>query len=124
MSTQPVFANCLNNPAFQAGKFNARTIFENADGKVVLAYFEPGQFIPVHAPNVNVTLVVMEGEGWAVAGNEKRPVSRGDVVVVPRGERRGVLAQTRMIIVHTVAPLPGPRDHDEVKAKLLQGRFE
>jgi len=124
MSSPPVFANCLSSPAFQPGKFNARTIFENADGKVVLAYFEPGQFIPVHAPDANLTLVVMEGEGLVVAGNEKRSVTRGDVVVVPRGERRGVLAKTRLIAVHTVAPLPGPHDHDDVKAKLLQGRFE
>lgn len=124
MSTQPVFTNCLASPAFQPGKFSAQTIFENAEGKVVLAYFEPGQFIPVHAPNANVTLVVMEGEGTVVAGSEKREVKRGDVVVISRGDRRGVLARTRLIVVNTVSPLPGPHDHDEVKAKLLAGRFE
>ncbi len=124
MGTQPVFTNCFTSPAFQPGKFNARTIFENADGKVVMAYFEPGQFIPVHAPNANVALIVMEGEGTVVAGNEKRDVTRGDVVVIARGERRGVLAKTRLIVVHAVSPLPGPHDHDEVKAKLLAGKFE
>ncbi len=124
MGTQPVFTNCFAAPAFQPGKFNARTIFENADGKVVMAYFEPGQFIPVHAPNANVTLVVMEGEGTVVAGKEKRDVTRGDIVVITRGERRGVLAKTRLIVVHAVSPLPGPHDHDDVKAKLLAGRFE
>lgn len=124
MSTQPIFTNCLNQPAFQPGKFNARTLFENGEGKVVLAYFEPGQFIPVHAPSANLVLVVVEGEGTVVAGSEKREVARGDIVVVPRGERRGVLAKTRLIAVHVVSPLPGPHDHDEVKAKLLQGRFE
>ncbi len=124
MGTHPVFSNCFASPAFQAGKFSARTIFENAEGKVVMAYFEPGQFIPVHAPNSNVTLVVMEGEGTVVAGNEKRDVTRGDVVVISRGERRGVLAKTGLIVIHAVSPLPGPHDHDEVKAKLLAGRFE
>jgi len=124
MAAQPVFASCLSNPAFQSGKFNARAIFENAEGKVVLAYFEPGQFIPVHTPDANVALVVMEGEGTVVAGSEKRAVARGDVVVVPRGERRGVLAKTRLIVVHVVSPLPGPHDHDELKVKLQQGRFE
>ena len=124
MRTQPVFSNCFASPAFQPGKFSARTIFENAEGKVVMAYFEPGQFIPVHAPNANVTLVVMEGEGTVVAGNERRGVTRGDVVVISRGERRGVLAKTRLIVVNAVSPLPGPHDHDEVKAKLLAGKFE
>lgn len=68
--------------------------------------------------------VIMEGEGTVVAGEERRSVSKGDVVVVPKGERRGVQAKTRLIVVHVLSPLPGPHDHDEVKTKLLQGRFE
>ena len=124
MSTHPVFTNCLSDPAFQTGRFNPKTVFENADGKVVLAYFEPGQFIPVHSPNANVAIIVMDGEGSVVAGSEKREVKRGDVVVIPRGQPRGVQAKTRLILVHAVSPLPGPHDHEQVKAKLLAGQFE
>jgi quercetin dioxygenase-like cupin family protein len=54
--------------AFQPSRFNPVVLAESERTKVILACFEPGQFIPVHHPRVDLTLVVLDGEGTMVAG--------------------------------------------------------
>ncbi|SFC08340.1 hypothetical protein SAMN05444422_104176 [Halobiforma haloterrestris] len=42
-------------------QFSAQPVFANDRIKVVLGYFEPGQFIPVHAPGSDVAICVRDG---------------------------------------------------------------
>jgi hypothetical protein len=42
-------------------RFTAREAFRSDHMKVVWGYFEPGQFIPVHAPSSDIASHVREG---------------------------------------------------------------
>src|SRR6266540_6538747 len=101
---------------FEAERFSPVALAQTARLKVVLTCFEAGQFIPVHAPGVDMALVVLEGEASVVAGETESSVKPGAIVVVPAGEQRGVKASTRMVAVHVVAPPPGESDHTAVQA--------
>ena len=108
---------------FQAGRFSPVALGQTERVKVVLTCFEPGQHIPVHSPGVDMTLVVLEGEGTVVAGDQEAEVGPGAIVIVPAGAARGVKARTRLVAVHLVSPPPTEADHAEVQTKLQQGSW-
>jgi len=104
--------------------FAPNVVFQNTEIKVVLAYFKKDQFIPVHAPGVDLILYILEGEAEVVAGEERLSAGKDDLIVIPKGAKRGVKALTELTILHVVQPPPTAEDHNEVHAKLAQGRFE
>ena len=71
-------------------RFSAQEVFRTDRSKVVCGYFEPGQFIPVHAPDSDVAITVQQGTGIVREGATDHAVEPGSVVVVPAGEKRGV----------------------------------
>jgi quercetin dioxygenase-like cupin family protein len=105
---------------FAAERFSPVSLAQNDHLKVVLTCFDAGQFIPVHAPGVDMVLVVLEGGGTVVAGYS---VSPGSIVVVPAGESRGVKASTRLVAVHVVSPPPAESDHAAVQEGLERGTW-
>jgi quercetin dioxygenase-like cupin family protein len=110
--------------AFRAEKFNPVVIAGSSHVKAVLTCLEPGQFIPVHRPGVDMLLVVLEGEGRLVAGDREEAAGPGTTVFVPSGEARGLKASTRIVALHVVSPPPGEADHTEVAARLKQGEWK
>jgi quercetin dioxygenase-like cupin family protein len=116
--------NYREHVQFNPGRFTPVGLAETERSKVVLACFEPGQFIPVHTPKVDVMLLVLEGEGTLVAGDQKQKVGPGSVAFAAAGEARGVKADTRMVILHVVSPRPTQQDHVEVMSKLQSGNWE
>lgn len=110
--------------AFRPDKFNPVVLAENERVKVILACFEPGQFIPVHQPGVDLTLIVMEGEGTLVAGDREELIGPGAIAFVPAGEARGVQATTRLTLMHVVSPPPTEADHVQVAAGLKRGAWK
>lgn len=119
-----VFTSFEEEKAFDDGAFSPVPIYSTKDYKVMLVYFRAGQFIPVHAPGVDVVFLVHSGTGSIVGGSQSFSVEPGDIVIVPRGERRGVKAETDMELLHLVSPPPGDSDHEEVSKKLAAGQFE
>jgi quercetin dioxygenase-like cupin family protein len=109
---------------FKTERFNPIALAETDRSKVVLACFEPGQFIPVHSPKVDVMLFILEGEGTVVAGEKKEKIGPGAVAYAAGGEARGVKADTRMVVLHVVSPRPTQEDHVEVMSKLQKGTWE
>ncbi len=107
--------------SFRPEKFNPVLLAAGAHMKAVLTCFEPGQFIPVHSPGVDMLLIVLEGEGQVVAGGRQEPAGPGTTVFVPAGETRGVKAASRLVARHVVSPPPTEKDHAEVAARLKQG---
>lgn len=107
--------------SYRPESFNPVVIAQNERVKVILACFEPGQFIPVHRPGVDLTLVVLEGKAVLVAGDQEHQVGPGAVIFVPAGEARGIKAESHFIALHMVTPLPTAADHTQVAAKLQQG---
>lgn len=109
--------------AFIEQRFNPVVLTENERVKVVLACFEPGQFIPVHQPNVDLTLTILEGEALVAAGEQETRLGPGSLVFVPAGEARGIKAENRLVILHVVTPPPTFEDHTEVMAGLKRGSW-
>ena len=109
--------------AFKPERFNPVVLAENQRVKVILVCLEPGQFIPVHSPGVDMALVVLEGEGMLVAGEREEAVRSGVVAFVPAGESRGLKAQTRLLPLHVVTPPPTQADHAGVAAGLAKGEW-
>lgn len=122
--SSPVFARPKEKVEFDPNRFAARALFECPEMKVVQAAFRAGQFIPVHTPDVHVVLYVLSGEGEVVAGETRRRVKEGDLVVVPRKMKRGVKARTDMVILHVVSPPPTQADHGDMAARIARGDFE
>lgn len=108
---------------FTPQRFNPVVVTENERVKVVMACFEPGQFIPVHQPEVDLTLTILEGEATIAAGEKEERLGPGCLVFVPAGETRGIKAGTRLVILHVVTPPPTFEDHTEVMAGLKRGSW-
>lgn len=116
--------NALDLKSFDEKKFNPVGIYQSDQIKVIVAYFKPGQFIPVHTPGVDVVFCILEGEAEIVAGDEKMTANRNDLIVVPKGIRRGIRAKTELTVLHLVQPPPTEADHKEVHDKISLGKFE
>ena len=108
---------------FQPERFSPVAVAQTQRVKLVLTCFEPGQFIPVHSPGVDMALVILEGTGVVVAGEAEASVGPGAIVLVPGGEARGIKATTRLVAVHLVSPPPTQSDHAEVQAQLNTGAW-
>ena len=117
-----VKANAGQLKSYGDKKFAPNVVYQSAGIKVVLAYFRAGQFIPVHTPGVDLVLFILEGEAEVVAGDERLTARKEDLIIVPKGLKRGVRALTELTILHVVQPLE--EDHQQVHAKLAEGRFE
>jgi nitrite reductase (NO-forming) len=102
--------------AYDDEQFSAQSAFRSDRTKVVLGYFEPGQFIPVHAPDSDVAITVRRGTGVIRDGDDEHAVGPGDVVVVPAGEDRGVKAgDERLEATLVTAPPPTDAEHEPVR---------
>jgi len=119
-----VRVNAAELKSLDDNKFTPKPVYQTAEMKVVLAYFKPGQFIPVHAPQVDVVLCILEGEAEIVAGDDLVIAKKDDLIVVPKGHKRGVRAVSELTLLHVVQPPPAEEDHNKVHRKLAEGKFE
>ena len=105
-------------------KFVPKAVYQSQGMKVVLAYFKEGQFIPVHAPAVELVLCILEGKAEVVAGEERVVAEKNDIIIIPKGEKRGVKALSELTVLHVVQPPPSDMDHKEVHERLAKGKFD
>ncbi|GAA0526469.1 Cupin domain-containing protein [Halorubrum aquaticum] len=107
-------------------KFSAVEAFRSDRMKVVCGYFEPGQFIPVHAPSSDVVIDVRSGTGLVRDGDEERRVEPGDVVTVEADTDRGVKADddSRLEALLVTAPPPTDAEHEPVRRGLRTDEFD
>lgn len=119
-----VFASYRQAAQFSAERFNSITLMENERVRTILACFEPGQFIPVHAPGVDLELVILEGTGRIVAGDQEIAFQPGTMACVAAGEARGLKADIQTVAFFVVTPPPTAADHAGVAAGLRQGKWK
>jgi len=119
-----VNVNAIKIRSYGEERFAPNPVYQSDGMKVVLAYFKKGQFIPVHSPGVELVLYVVEGEAEVVTGDERVRAQKDDLLVFPKGVKRGVKALTELTILHVVSPPPSADDHNEVHAKLARGKFD
>jgi quercetin dioxygenase-like cupin family protein len=110
---------------FDDDQFLAREVFRSDRMKVVCGFFEPGQFIPVHAPDSDVTIAVQSGTGIVREGETTHRVEPGDVVAVEAGIPRGVKADddARLEALLVTAPPPTDAEHEPVRKGIRNGEF-
>jgi quercetin dioxygenase-like cupin family protein len=107
-------------------RFSAREVFRTDRSKVVCGYFEPGQFIPVHAPASDVVISVREGTGIVREGEDTHRVGVGDIVVVKAGKARGIRADEdeRLEALLVTAPPPSDAEHEPVRERIQRDEFD
>ena len=110
--------------SFDEKKFTPKPVYQSDGMKVVLAYFKKGQFIPIHSPQVELVLCILEGEAEIVAGEELVTAGKDDLIIIPKGVKRGVKALTELTVLHVVAPPPSEDDHKEVHQRLAEGKVD
>jgi quercetin dioxygenase-like cupin family protein len=112
--------------AYDEEQFAAHGAFRSDRAKVVCGFFEPGQFIPVHAPASDVVVSVRSGTGLVREGETDHRVEPGDVVVVPANRDRGIRADedSRLEALLVTAPPPTDAEHDPVRRGLRAGEFD
>ena len=109
---------------FGAERFTPVTLArtEHSDMKVV--GLEAGQAIPVHHPNSDLTMVIIEGEATLVAGDEELVhAGPGAVLHAKAGEARGIHADKRTVLVVVASPPPTPADHRELAEHFAKGSW-
>src|SRR5262249_60537600 len=100
-----VFRNSYRDSiTFRPEKFNPVPLADSAHRKALLSCLEPGQFIQAHQPGVDMLLIVLEGEGQLIAGDQQEAAGPGTIFFVPAGEARGVKATSRLVALHIVSP--------------------
>lgn len=107
-------------------RFSAVEVFRSAQMKVVCGFFEPGQFIPVHAPASDVAIHVRSGTGIVRDGDADHHVGPDDVIVVKADTDRGIKADddSRLEALLVTAPPPTNAEHEPVRIGLKTDRFE
>ncbi|HEX7003540.1 MAG TPA: cupin domain-containing protein [Trueperaceae bacterium] len=103
---------------FRPDAFSATPVGRGDHLQAVVVCFEAGQFIPVHAPSLDLALVVLEGEGELALEDRTVVLTQGSVAFVPAGCTRGIRASTRLKAFQVVGPPPTPADHQGVRAGL------
>jgi uncharacterized protein (DUF2249 family)/quercetin dioxygenase-like cupin family protein len=119
-----VLTNIERERVYDDRSFTAMPVYSSKDYKVLLVYLKAGQFIPVHTPKIDLVLIVHSGTGEVVAGDDRKEVGPGDIVIVPGGTKRGIMARTDIEAFHLVSPVPTVQDHAGVMEKIHAGRFE
>jgi len=119
-----VRVNAAELKSLDDAKFVPKAVYQSQGMKVVLAYFKEGQFIPVHSPEVELVLCVLDGNAEVVAGEERLAAGKNDIIIIPKGEKRGVKALSELTVLHVVQPPPSDMDHKEVHERLAQGKFD
>jgi quercetin dioxygenase-like cupin family protein len=112
--------------AYDDETFAAHKVFKTDDLQVVCGYFEPEQFIPVHAPSSALVVAVESGTGVVREGETDHRVEPGDVVTVAADEDRGIKADddSRLEALLVTAPPPTDAEHEPVREGLRTGEFE
>lgn len=112
--------------AYADDQFNAVGAFESDRQKVVCGFFRPGQFIPVHAPSSDLTVVVRSGSAVVREGETEHEVSEGDIVVVESDTDRGIKADDEdgVEVLLITAPPPTDAEHDPVREGLRTDQFD
>ncbi|WP_367176248.1 cupin domain-containing protein [Haloarcula rubripromontorii] len=112
--------------AYDDERFSAVEVFRSDRMKAVCGYFEPGQFIPVHAPGSDVAIHVREGTGVVRDGDDEHRVQPGDVIVVEADTDRGIKADddSRLEAFLVTAPPPSDAEHEPVRKGISRGEFD
>lgn len=93
---------------FTPGSMKRFFLVENSENfKIINFNLDAGVTFPVHSHDLDgqLSIQVVEGKGYFLGENDSRiPADEGDILISQIREPHGVLAETKMRIVVTIAP--------------------
>ncbi|MGZ9226016.1 MAG: cupin domain-containing protein [Anaerolineales bacterium] len=89
------FADTKSKAVFAADGPKPQFLVNTPKFKALVVGLEAGGQIPLH-PGEAAMYHFLEGEGLMTVGDETFAIKPGVTVIVPRGERRGMNARTRV----------------------------
>ncbi len=83
-------------------------LLHDSDGlRVALFCLEPQQEVPSHVSPSEVLFYVIEGQGRVGLGADEGAVAMGSLVACPPGIPHRLKADTRLVVLATIAARPG-----------------
>lgn len=120
----PLAVRPIDMVQFADEQFKAVSLALTEQYKMMVLGFRPGQFIPVHAPDVDLLALVLRGKGYAEIGGKRTDLEPGMMVGAPRQVARGIFAEDEMVVLVYVSPVPGAGDHKDVDTGLSTKQFQ
>src|SRR5699024_2584773 len=109
---------------FSDERFNPITLARTPHSDTKIVALKAGQAIPVHHPNSDLTMIVIEGDVTLVAGDDELPhAGPGAMLHAAAGEARGIHANTPTIVAVVASPPPTPEDHKELAEHFAKGTW-
>lgn len=87
----------------------SRTIYQDAQVKVVLFGFAAGQELSEHTASVPAIMHFLEGEAVVGLGDERRTLKSGDWVHMAAGLTHSVAAATPVVMLLTLLKVAAPQ---------------
>jgi len=87
----------------------------------IFIFLRPGQYIPIHNPNSDLILYIIQGRSKIQVEDKEYEIRESSIVIVPRGVRRGLTAETNLEWLHVVVPAPSPEDHEKLMEAARSG---
>lgn len=120
MTIRPVVGSARELANFVPEGFGKRILFSSEKMTAILAGFRPGQEIPVHAPELDLIVSVLDGDGRIRIGDEVFDVRAGDLATIPAGEVRSIKAgPAGMVVLNLASPPPIEADHQTGRTDLI-----
>jgi quercetin dioxygenase-like cupin family protein len=98
--------NLASQTHFSAVKLQKSMVADTPQARMVLFCLEPGQQILPHTSTSAVSLYVVEGEATLHGSGEGTAVKAGTLVTYEPEESHGWRAETRLVVLATIAPAP------------------
>lgn len=98
--------NLSSQTQFSSAKPHKSLVADSPQARLVLFCLEAGQEITPHTSASAVVLYVVEGEATLQGSGEGTAVKTGSLVTYEPEELHGWKAETRLVILATIAPRP------------------
>ncbi len=100
-----VFANAIGHVLFSTEGPQPTPLLVEDELKVVVGGLQAGQMIPPH-PEGQAVYYILQGKGVMIVNDKEYPIEVGDIIIVDRGDVRGVKAESDLafLAVRVTAP--------------------
>ncbi|MFB3852042.1 MAG: cupin domain-containing protein [Acidobacteriota bacterium] len=102
MNDKPMSVNLEERFQYAEKGIVSKTLFDSPKMKIVLFCFEEGQSLSEHQAPFNAQIVVLEGEGDFLLGNEIFKGAKGSLFVMPEGLVHAIKATKKLSFVLTL----------------------
>ena len=96
---------------YEAGEFSEQNfkrllVHDSPYMKILNFNFKAGQEMPIHSHDIEgkVSMMILEGEGEFLGGNQPVRGKKGDILVCDIAEPHGLMAITDLRLLVTIAP--------------------